>query len=1021
MALVFAMPLMASAAGTLDSFPPSALDRGVDRLRGEQLVVTVDKASIPADGQSVARLTLEVKDASGNVVKRDLRVTVQSNFGRIVSAETESPFGKNGFAEELNSREPGTQVLLKEGKGEIMLAASGSPGEAVVRVFSGGQKVDVTVRFVPELRPLIATGLIDGIVRFSREQFAAQAQPRLDDGMEDELRQIGIHRGSDGTLQASGRGAAFVKGAVGQSKQTLLTMAVDTERGRTRFFRDIQPDQFYPIYGDASLRGFDAQSTRRNYLRVDRNRSYLLFGDFTTEDQSDEARSLGAYSRSLTGGRQHFESGSLLFDVYAARDSLRRVVEEQPGRGISGPYVVANGTGVENSEQVELVVRDRNQPALILDVQPMARFTDYEFEPFSGNLLFRRPVPTVDANLNPVSVRVTYEVDGGGPSFWVGGARALWRVGSVLEFGASAARDDDPLTPYDLTGASAKLNLGDHTTWVFEGARSDRDATLSQSALRGDGLRSEFRHNGERLDARLYWGKTDSSFDNPTALLSRGRRELGGKAQWRITEATDVTVDAIQTSDALVGADRTGASVLLGHNFRGERFRADVGLRYGHDEVNPAAAPGALPSYTSIYNLNPPGSLTGGAFSNGAFANGALSNNEFTTARARLTARLNKRSTAYVEGEHGLGQGDSAETPWAVTLGADYLVHEHTRLYARHERAQSLAGLYGLGTGEQHEATLVGLDTNYMRDGQLFTEYRMRDAINGRDAEAALGLRNLWRVAKGVAFSTNLERLEALDGSARKSTAAGVGLELTGSERYKASARLEWRDDAAAESWLSTLAWTAKLARDWSLLARNIYSRTLNDDVALGKRTQDRAIIGLAYRDTDTNIWNSLMRYEYKTERDTAALNPLDRKVHVTSFHANYKPVRYLTLSGQLAAKWVSEILGDSLGTVQDSFRAQLVSTRVLYDITERWDAGVSGSLLRAGTGARQYGLGLEVGRVLMDNLWLSAGYNLVGFSDRDLIDTDYTRRGFYLRLRYKFDEKLFGGRDPQINKLVQP
>jgi hypothetical protein len=204
-------------------------------------------------------------------------------------------------------------------------------------------------------------------------------------------------------------------------------------------------------------------------------------------------------------------------------------------------------------------------------------------------------------------------------------------------------------------------------------------------------------------------------------------------------------------------------------------------------------------------------------------------------------------------------------------------------------------------------------------------------------------------------------------------------------------------------------------------LARNIYSRTLNEDVALGKRTQDRAIIGVAYRDTDTNVWNSLMRYEFKTERDTATLSPLDRKVHVASFHGNYKPVRYLTLSSQVAAKWVSEVLGDSLGTVQDSFRAQLVSTRVLYDVTERWDAGVNGSLLRAGTGARQYGLGLEVGRVLMDNLWLSAGYNLVGFSDQDLIDTDYTRRGFYLRLRYKFDEKLFGGRDPRINKLVQP
>ena len=734
-----------------------------------------------------------------------------------------------------------------------------------------------------------------------------------------------------------------------------------------------------------------------------------------------DVRSLGAYARTLTGGRQHYESERLKFDLYASRDSLRRVIDEQPGRGISGPYVVSSGAGVQNSEQVELVVRDRNQPAVVLEVQPLARFTDYEFEPFSGNLLFRRPIPTVDRNLNPVSIRVTYEVEQGGPTYWVGGARAEWRIAPFLQIGASLARDDDPLAPYDLAGASMKLDLGEQTSWLFEAARSDRDLTLSQAALEGDGYRSEFRHSGERFETRLYWGQTDAGFDNPTAPLSRGREELGGKATWRFTAATDMTLEALQTSDEQVGADRTGASILVGHNFAGERLRLDLGLRYGKDEVNAAAGAGALPSYTSIYNLNPPGSITGGAFSNGAFANGALSNNEFTTARARLSARLNPRSTGYVEGDVGLDSGGAGNSPWAYAAGVDYLVHERVRLYARHERAQSLAGLYGLGTGEQHEATLVGLDTSYMRDGQLFTEYRMRDAINGRDAEAALGLRNLWRVAKGWALSTNLERLEALDGTAQRATAAGLGVEYTASERQKASARFELRDDAAARSWLSTLAWTAKLSRDWSVLARNIYMRTLNDDAALGKRTQDRAIIGFAYRDTDTNVWNSLMRYEYKTERDSAQLSPLDRRVNIVSWHGNYHPVRALTVSGQLAGKWVNEVFTDSLASVASSYRAQLVSGRVVYDITERWDAGVSGSVLRAGDGARQYGLGVELGRVLHDNLWLSVGYNLTGFSDDDLVDSDYTRRGPYIRLRWKFDEKLFGGRDSRINELVQP
>ena len=70
-------------------------------------------------------------------------------------------------------------------------------------------------------------------------------------------------------------------------------------------------------------------------------------------------------------------------------------------------------------------------------------------------------------------------------------------------------------------------------------------------------------------------------------------------------------------------------------------------------------------------------------------------------------------------------------------------------------------------------------------------------------------------------------------------------------------------------------------------------------------------------------------------------------------------------------------------------------------------------------SGGRQYGLGLETGYAIVDNLWASVGYNFIGFSDDDLVESDYTRRGIYLRLRFKFDEKLFRGRDRQWNNSL--
>ena len=64
--------------------------------------------------------------------------------------------------------------------------------------------------------------------------------------------------------------------------------------------------------------------------------------------------------------------------------------------------------------------------------------------------------------------------------------------------------------------------------------------------------------------------------------------------------------------------------------------------------------------------------------------------------------------------------------------------------------------------------------------------------------------------------------------------------------------------------------------------------------------------------------------------------------------------------------------------------------------------------------------MGVEAGYLLQQNLWLSAGVNAAGFAgDADLVGYEYTRAGVYVRLRFKFDENLFKGRDPQVNRSL--
>ncbi|HEY4073651.1 MAG TPA: hypothetical protein VGM52_11165, partial [Herbaspirillum sp.] len=86
-----------------------------------------------------------------------------------------------------------------------------------------------------------------------------------------------------------------------------------------------------------------------------------------------------------------------------------------------------------------------------------------------------------------------------------------------------------------------------------------------------------------------------------------------------------------------------------------------------------------------------------------------------------------------------------------------------------------------------------------------------------------------------------------------------------------------------------------------------------------------------------------------------------------------------------------------------------LLSGRVMHDVSRRWDAGVAGSLFADNMGQRKQAFGAEAGYQVKDDLWVSAGYNVVGFTDRDFAGMAETAQGVYFRLRYKFDENSWG------------
>ncbi|HEY4375469.1 MAG TPA: hypothetical protein VGN52_26335, partial [Burkholderiales bacterium] len=324
------------------------------------------------------------------------------------------------------------------------------------------------------------------------------------------------------------------------------------------------------------------------------------------------------------------------------------------------------------------------------------------------------------------------------------------------------------------------------------------------------------------------------------------------------------------------------------------------------------------------------------------------------------------------------------------------------------------AAVAGIATDQKNNIAVVGVDTSLTKDTKAFSEYRARDTIDGASSEAAIGLRNNWQIAQGLRLNTTFERvtpitrLTTTDGlytASSDSTAVTGAVEYTANPLWKASTRLEVRTSDTSNSILSTAALAYKLSREWSLLTRSTYAHTELKGASTGDQDRARFQLGAAYRDVDTNRWSAVGRYEHQIEKDTTAQPILKRAVDLVSFNFNYQPERSIILTGRYATKYVND---ESSGIVSRSF-GNLISGRITYDLTNRWDIGINTSLhTDGGLSNRKIGLGLEVGYMVQENLWLSGGYNFFGFRDKDLQGADYTDRGVYVRMRYKFDESLF-------------
>ena len=242
----------------------------------------------------------------------------------------------------------------------------------------------------------------------------------------------------------NGRLSYYMKGKI--KGKILVQSHYDTDDRRSGFFRNLDPDDYYPVYGDDSSRDYEAINTRqRFYLLVEKDRSYVKWGSYETGFNDTE---LATYNRTLSGFKASYEDpkSTIYGDpkkavkVFLAKAEHRADHNEFAATGGS-LYYLRNRNILEGSEKVRVEARDKIQD-ISIDSYDLKEGIDYEIDYSEGRILLSRPLSSVAASDtlvnsdildgSPVYLIVDYEFDAGDSVFrtrtGASGATRIWEI-----------------------------------------------------------------------------------------------------------------------------------------------------------------------------------------------------------------------------------------------------------------------------------------------------------------------------------------------------------------------------------------------------------------------------------------------------------------------------------------------------------------------------------------------------------------------------------------------------------------
>ncbi|MFL6858880.1 MAG: hypothetical protein ACJ8EB_13380 [Allosphingosinicella sp.] len=956
---------------------------GASPMRAE---LVRDRSRLVADGVTRPLIAVRFTDRDGRPVRHGLvgDFELPAPYYPAVEADAQQARQLAG----LERARPFWHVEGDDGIAYIELEPTTASGSLGLRFnFSEGRAVReqrLELWLDPGNRPWTLVGLAEGTAGYNR----------LSGRME------GLAGEADTTL-TDGRLALYAKGRI--LGRWLMTLAYDSDKKEddTRFAGTIDPRAYYTIYADRSERRYDAASTRKLYLKLERPQFYALFGDYETG--IDEPQ-LARYVRAFNGAKAEYRSERVSATAFAAdAPTTHRRVDLQ-GSGLTGPYVLGSRDILANSERITIETRDRLRSDRIVDSRLLIRHADYEIDYRTGLVRFNAPVLSRSSDLDPVFIVAEFEVDGVARRALNAGGRVAWRsANGKLQAAATAIHDADEARSTDLAGVDLRYRPDASTEIRAEAAVSDGRARAGASAGSGAGSAGtaaawlvEAEHHGSRYDLLAYARQQDEGFGlGQTSAAEAGTRKLGFDGRVKFSDRLSLTGSAWFEDYLATDARRVAARALL--EYRADTLSARAGLTFADDRLTDGRT-----ARSTILQLG---------------------------ATKRLLAN---KLELDAQTEIPLDRAESVDFPARHRFGARYAVSNAVQLVAGYEIAD--------GAEIDARTARIGFDIHPWAGAHVTLSGNRQDiAEYGPRSFAAFGLAQSLTLGKNWAIDLTLDSNKTLSGidparvlNPLHPVASGgyVGggaltedfTAATAGATYRAglwtvTGRAEYRDGGQDDRYGLTAGFIRQLG-DGSAVGGAFNWFTARAQGGAETRTMNLQL-SWAHRPA-ASAWTWLEKLELREDAADGAVagaaGPLGTFMASGDLRSR-RLVNALALNWspddrrEVSIFWGSRYASDKVDGADLAGWSNVVGADLRFDLSDMIDIGLGGSL-REGAGGRSFAwsAGPSLGLKPFDNGWISIGWNVVGFDDRDFAEARYTRAGPYVTMRLKFDQTSLAG-----------